>query len=145
MTALRFQVVPLSQRSGVLEWCQQTTQLGEYLRIAHKKHRPEDLTPAKAKEKLAVIQKEKTTVDEKVKVGLQSAPISSRLLSFSCLQKFNELCFHIRPVMRYFFHDRCFAPKLNPAWEFDFGSGSGGAYFERQQAYTRRYVLKDFP
>jgi len=40
------QVVPLSQRSGVLEWCSGTTPIGEFLvnadEGAHKRYRPKD-------------------------------------------------------------------------------------------------------
>lgn len=40
------QVVPLSQRSGVLEWCSRTTPIGEFLvnvkEGAHKRYRPKD-------------------------------------------------------------------------------------------------------
>lgn len=43
---LFFQVVPLSQRSGVLEWCSGTTPIGEFLvnieEGAHKRYRPKD-------------------------------------------------------------------------------------------------------
>lgn len=43
---LLFQVVPLSQRSGVLEWCSGTTPIGEFLvnteEGAHKRYRPKD-------------------------------------------------------------------------------------------------------
>lgn len=43
---LLLQVVPLSQRSGVLEWCSGTTPIGEFLvnveEGAHKRYRPKD-------------------------------------------------------------------------------------------------------
>lgn len=43
---LLFQVVPLSQRSGVLEWCSGTIPIGEFLvnaeEGAHKRYRPKD-------------------------------------------------------------------------------------------------------
>ena len=37
-----FQIVPLSQRSGVLEWCQNTQPLSSYLINAHRRYYPED-------------------------------------------------------------------------------------------------------
>lgn len=43
---LFLQVVPLSQRSGVLEWCSGTIPIGEFLvndkEGAHKRYRPKD-------------------------------------------------------------------------------------------------------
>jgi len=38
-------VVPLSQRSGILEWCERTVPMGEYLigaNGAHQRYRPND-------------------------------------------------------------------------------------------------------
>lgn len=45
-----YRVIPLSQRSGILEWCVDTTSLSEYLAGtqkkpgAHQKYRPKDLS-----------------------------------------------------------------------------------------------------
>ena len=39
------EVVPLSQRSGILEWCEGTVPMGEYLigvNGAHQRYRPDD-------------------------------------------------------------------------------------------------------
>lgn len=53
-------VVPLSQRSGILEWCSNTIPLNEYLvgynkqAGAHERYRPQDLSPAEARKKLVV-------------------------------------------------------------------------------------------
>ncbi len=113
------QVVPLSQRSGVLEWCENTTPLGEYLLLAHRRHRPQDISPQRARKEQEEIQKARgATADDK-------------------LRRYVELCSKIRPVMRYFFHDRMFAAGADSS-EAARTAGSGGAYFERQQAYTRR-------
>lgn len=55
-------VVPLSQRSGILEWCVNTIPLTEYLvgstkkPGAHQRYRPNDMTPFEAREKLQVME-----------------------------------------------------------------------------------------
>lgn len=55
-----FQVVPLSQRSGVLEWCTNTISLGEYLcwrpgsEGAHCRFRPKDTLTYKARDLIKV-------------------------------------------------------------------------------------------
>lgn len=52
------QVVPLSQRSGVLEWCTGTVPIGEFLvnneNGAHKRYRPEDLSALHCQKKMMV-------------------------------------------------------------------------------------------
>lgn len=58
-------VVPLSQRSGILEWCVNTIPLNEYLvgskqkPGAHQRYRPNDLPPQQARVKLHVCSKNK--------------------------------------------------------------------------------------
>ena len=47
-------VVPLSQRSGILEWCINTIPLNEYLSKAHQRYNPKDLPPAECRKKLVV-------------------------------------------------------------------------------------------
>lgn len=53
-----WQVVPLSQRSGVLEWCSGTVPIGEYLVNsddgAHKRYRPADYSSLQCQKKLMV-------------------------------------------------------------------------------------------
>lgn len=52
------QVVPLSQRSGVLEWCTGTIPIGEYLvnneEGAHKRYRPNDFSASQCQKKMMV-------------------------------------------------------------------------------------------
>ena len=56
------QVIPLSQRSGVVEWCEGTQPLGEYLigsppnhqQGAHYRYRPSDLSSSACRKKLMV-------------------------------------------------------------------------------------------
>lgn len=49
--------MPLARRSGLIEWCEGTVPLGEWLAGetfgAHQRYRPSDLTPSQAKLKLA--------------------------------------------------------------------------------------------
>lgn len=56
-----YKVVPLSQRSGILEWCSNTMPLGEYLvgvgtnhGGAHNRYRPNDLPAKKCRESTVV-------------------------------------------------------------------------------------------
>lgn len=49
-----FQVVPLSQRSGILEWCENTEPLGDYLNNAHKHYHPTDWTPSYCRQQMKV-------------------------------------------------------------------------------------------
>ena len=54
------QVVPLSQRSGIVEWCENTVPLGEYLigvrgiGGAHTRYHPTDWTAAECRKKITV-------------------------------------------------------------------------------------------
>ena len=55
-----FQVVPLSQRSGIVEWCENTVPLGEYLigvrgiGGAHSRYYPTDWTAAECRKRITV-------------------------------------------------------------------------------------------
>lgn len=59
-TALRirtYKVIPLSQRSGLLEWCEGTVPLGEYLvgnDGAHQRYRPHDWSAMDCRREMAV-------------------------------------------------------------------------------------------
>lgn len=57
---LFLQVVPLSQRSGVLEWCSGTTPIGEFLVNvedgAHKRYRPKDYSSYQCQKIMSVSQ-----------------------------------------------------------------------------------------
>lgn len=56
------QVIPLSQRSGVVEWCEETCPLGEYLigspkdpkKGAHSRYHPNDWSSLACRKKLSV-------------------------------------------------------------------------------------------
>ena len=51
-------VVPLSQRSGILEWCEGTVPMGEYLiggvNSAHERYRPDDWKAADCRRSMSV-------------------------------------------------------------------------------------------
>jgi ataxia telangiectasia mutated family protein len=53
-----YKVVPLSQRTGILEWCENTQTFGDYLvnpeNGAHQKYRPNDYQPMECRRKMLV-------------------------------------------------------------------------------------------
>lgn len=49
-----YKVIPLSQRSGILEWCENTVPIGIYLWEAHKKYRPNDKKPDECRKLMQV-------------------------------------------------------------------------------------------
>lgn len=80
---------PFLQRSGVLEWCENTTTIGGFLvgerdrKGAHEKYHPEDLPPMECRKKLIAIDKQP---EEKEKT-------------------FKRVCANIRPALHYFFYE----------------------------------------
>ena len=84
-----YKVVPLSQRSGILEWCENTLPLKDFLvgqdnqSGAHKRYYPEDYSASKCRELL------KSSVNN---------PKSK-------LERYEKICQHLRPVMRHFFYE----------------------------------------
>jgi len=65
-----YKVVPLTQRSGVLEWCDNTLPISAVLMGnsgkagMHKKYYPRDLTAEMAREKLKIVAQESNQVNE---------------------------------------------------------------------------------
>lgn len=60
-----YKIIPLSQRSGILEWCANTTTLNDYLVSpnprklgAHQRYFPNDLNPQKCRDTIAVSEHE---------------------------------------------------------------------------------------
>ncbi|XP_066475514.1 serine-protein kinase ATM [Tiliqua scincoides] len=94
----RYKVVPLSQRSGVLEWCSGTVPLGDFLintnNSAHKRYRPEDYTSLDCQRKM--MEAQKYDFGEKYNV-------------------FMDICQKFQPVFRYF----CMEKFLDPAVWFE--------------------------
>ncbi|KAM9566085.1 serine-protein kinase ATM [Guaruba guarouba] len=98
LTIRRYKVVPLSQRSGVLEWCSRTTPIGEFLvndKVgAHKRYRPKDYSSYHCQKMMMAAQKKSS--EEKYII-------------------FMELCENFQPVFRYF----CMEKFLDPAVWFE--------------------------
>ncbi|KAM8821480.1 serine-protein kinase ATM [Eudromia elegans] len=97
LTIRRYKVVPLSQRSGVLEWCSGTTPIGEFLVSeagAHKRYRPKDFSSYSCHKLMMDAQKKHS--DEKYSV-------------------FMKVCENFQPVFRYF----CMEKFLDPAVWFE--------------------------
>ncbi|XP_069496513.1 serine-protein kinase ATM isoform X1 [Ambystoma mexicanum] len=98
LTIRRYKVVPLSQRSGVLEWCTGTVPIGEYLvnadNGAHKRYRPNDMSSLQCQKKMMEVQR--GHFEDKH-------------------QTFLDICRNFRPVFRYF----CMEKFLDPAVWFE--------------------------
>lgn len=105
-------VVPLSQRTGVLEWCENTIVLGEYLvgsarnKGAHERYFPHDDKPSQCRVKLADI------ADRRKKCELTVDQVFA---------EFNQICGKISPVLQYFFYEKFYSPAV---------------WFERRLAYA---------
>ncbi|XP_029063541.1 serine-protein kinase ATM isoform X3 [Monodon monoceros] len=95
---MEIKVVPLSQRSGVLEWCTGTVPIGEFLvnneSGAHKRYRPKDFSAYQCQKKMMDVQKK--SFEEKY-------------------ETFMEICQNFQPVFRYF----CMEKFLDPAVWFE--------------------------
>ncbi|XP_047544765.1 serine-protein kinase ATM isoform X2 [Vanessa atalanta] len=63
-----YKVVPMSKRSGVLQWCEGTMPMGAYLVNAHTKYRPQDITPSAARTKLKDCQEQRKSNKHKLQV-----------------------------------------------------------------------------
>ncbi|XP_008053488.1 serine-protein kinase ATM [Carlito syrichta] len=98
LTICTYKVVPLSQRSGVLEWCTGTVPIGEFLINnqdgAHKRYRPKDFSAFQCQKKMMEVQKR--SFEEKY-------------------ETFQDICQHFQPVFRYF----CMEKFLDPAVWFE--------------------------
>ncbi|KAF6332533.1 ATM serine/threonine kinase [Rhinolophus ferrumequinum] len=98
LTICTYKVVPLSQRSGVLEWCTGTVPIGEFLvnneNGAHKRYRPKDFSALQCQKKMMDIQKK--SYEEKY-------------------ETFMDICQNFQPVFRYF----CMEKFLDPAVWFE--------------------------
>ena len=119
-----FKVVPLSQRSGILEWCVNTIELGEYLlgpkkdKVvqfklgAHGRYHPEDLTGGQA---MGHLKKERDKLNSQ-----KTKPESQKRMEMVNVLK--KICFKFKPVFRHFFFEKF--PDLDQL-------------LERRLAYTR--------
>ncbi|XP_021355309.1 serine-protein kinase ATM-like isoform X2 [Mizuhopecten yessoensis] len=104
----QYKVIPLSQRSGLLEWCEGTLPIGEYLiggkgetEGAHRRYRPHDTLAMDSRRQLAGVHTKEPEVKYKT---------------------FLEVCSKFRPVFRHFFMERFPEP---------------AHWYERRLAYTK--------
>ncbi|XP_006815117.1 serine-protein kinase ATM-like [Saccoglossus kowalevskii] len=107
LTVRKYKVIPLSQRSGVLEWCEGTMPLGEYLigsrnDGAHQRYYPQDLLPTNCRIKMNNAHKSGHNNDK--------------------YEAYMEVCNNFHPVFRHFFLEKFQDPAI---------------WFERRLAYTR--------
>ena len=119
-----FKVVPLSQRSGILEWCVDTIELGEYLLGpkkdkavqfklgAHQRYHPEDINGGQA---MSYLKKERDNLNAQ-----KNKPESQKRLEMVNVLK--KICLKFKPVFRHFFFEKF--PDLDQL-------------LERRLAYTR--------
>ncbi|XP_053871494.1 serine-protein kinase ATM isoform X1 [Malaclemys terrapin pileata] len=98
LTIRRYKVIPLSQRSGVLEWCSGTAPIGEFLvnpeEGAHRRYRPKDYSSTYCQKTMMDAQKQHS--EEKYNI-------------------FMDVCQNFQPVFRYF----CMEKFLDPAVWFE--------------------------
>lgn len=90
----QYKVVPLSQRSGILEWCENTIPIRDYLYRAHQKYYPKDM-------KIEVIRGE----IDKLNQNRESDAIKRK--------RFLELSKAFHPVFRYFFYENFPDPSVH--------------------------------
>ncbi|KAL5010879.1 hypothetical protein ScPMuIL_013184 [Solemya velum] len=83
-----YKVIPLSQRSGLLEWCEGTQPIGEYLigrNGAHSRYQPKDWAAIDCRNYMQEVQKSNLA---------------------SKVQHFLKACKNFQPVMRHFFMEK---------------------------------------
>lgn len=101
-------VVPLSQRSGILEWCVNTMPLTDYLvgstqhKGAHERFRPQDWPPHECRRKMSQVPIRTTKFED-------------------TLSTYQSICKNIQPVFHHFFFEHFYNP---------------GVWFERRMAYA---------
>ncbi|CAL8069908.1 unnamed protein product [Orchesella dallaii] len=105
-----YKVIPLSQRTGLIEWVENTQTLGEYLvgnpsdpdAGAHPRYRPNDFKPQQCRLKLLEAR--------------NCGDIEKKYSSYI------QICEHFKPVFRHFFFENF---------------KEAGVFFEKRLAYTR--------
>lgn len=80
-----YKVIPLTNRSGIIEFVSNSLPLNDYLRPAHKKYHPKDWPNDKARELIAAAKD--GSIDHRVK-------------------EFKKVCEHVHPVLRHFFFEQ---------------------------------------
>lgn len=84
-----YKVVPLSRRSGLVQWCEGTQPFSEFLLTphtgAHQRYQPHDWTPVACRNAMQEVHK--GSPEERLRV-------------------YQEVCSHFHPVFRYFFFEQ---------------------------------------
>ena len=94
-----YKVIPLSNRSGVLQWLDETSPIGEWLNEAHRLYRPKDWTTERCKEFIkAEMQKKTSNIESRYKAYL------------TVLNNF-------KPVFQFFFYERLASVDANRVWK----------------------------
>ncbi|XP_052526847.1 serine-protein kinase ATM isoform X1 [Tympanuchus pallidicinctus] len=92
LTIRRYKVVPLSQRSGVLEWCTGTTPIGEFLvnadNGAHKRYRPHDYSGFQCQKIMMDAQKKHS--EEKYNIFMKVCDNFQPVFRYFCMEKFRD-------------------------------------------------------
>lgn len=92
LTIRRYKVVPLSQRSGVLEWCSGTTPIGEFLvnadKGAHKRYRPHDYSGFQCQKIMMDAQKKHS--EEKYNIFMKVCDNFQPVFRYFCMEKFRD-------------------------------------------------------
>ncbi|XP_029344827.1 serine-protein kinase ATM [Acyrthosiphon pisum] len=97
LTIRTYKVIPFSQQSGIAEWCVNTMSVGDYLigtdsiTGAHQKYRPQDMTPAEARNKLRSFQVQSELTKQKT---------------------YLDICKKLKPVFRYYFFEKFLSPSI---------------------------------
>ncbi|XP_053564522.1 serine-protein kinase ATM [Bombina bombina] len=90
LTIRRYKVVPLSQRSGVLEWCTGTVPIGEYLvnaeEGAHKRYRSTDYSSLQCQRKMMDVQRAR--FEDKYRTFLDVSDNFRPVFRYFCMEKF---------------------------------------------------------
>ncbi|XP_065586131.1 serine-protein kinase ATM [Cyrtonyx montezumae] len=92
LTIRRYKVVPLSQRSGVLEWCSGTTPIGEFLvnpdKGAHKRYRPQDYSDIQCQKIMMDAQRKHS--EEKYNIFMKVCDNFQPVFRYFCMEKFQD-------------------------------------------------------
>ncbi|EJT96604.1 hypothetical protein DACRYDRAFT_120031 [Dacryopinax primogenitus] len=88
-----YRVIPLASQAGMLEFVESTSPLGSWLQVAHSKYYRNESSTAKIRERLPQPEAQ-TPPDRKYKI-------------------FQDICKHVRPVMRHYFTEK---RKVPAAW-----------------------------
>lgn len=125
-----YKILPLSQRSGILEWCANTTTLNDYLISsssrklgAHQRYYPGDMDPKKCRAIISV--SEWGIIVPRVSIPHIHSPFQSyrnqKKSVGEKLSEFKQIMSQFRPVFHNYFFEKFPRP---------------GMWFERRLAYT---------